>query len=431
MVTRTTFFYSFFAALVMVITVPATAAISYNLEQAHAVSGDTVRINAVVFNDTDTAMDWIPPEQLVLQWRDGSGRSTRSLAYLEAAPGQRNVPVNTFVRVSWSAVVPGGLTGLQAVNIEGEPTLLALDTSHTPGGRIVGSVAAGPVVDAGAAPTPLESDPALPETLVTAAGASPEAGPPVTNEARRTAPPLSPFDRFRNAISPYEPIYLVMGNKDGRNARYQVSFKYRLFSPVDPADTSFINHLYLGYTQTAVWDLHGDSYPFVDTSYKPGIFWRKDALFQNDNKQWFLGMAAGVQHESNGKGGDDSRSLNYAYLQPELNYRFNGGSTLTFAPRIKSYFHVSENNDYHRYAGNVDWQLRWAQDDGVVLTGLYRQGSKDRRMTQIDAAWPLRRTPLNMNGYLHLQYFNGYGETLLGYNHRSGPHFRIGLSLIP
>ena len=52
-------------------------------------------------------------------------------------------------------------------------------------------------------------------------------------------------------------------------------------------------------------------------------------------------------------------------------------------------------------------------------------------MTQIDAAWPLQRTPLNMNGYLHLQYFNGYGETLLGYNHRSGPHFRIGLSLIP
>lgn len=419
------------ASLVLTCCAPALAAISYNLEQAHATPGETVRINAVVFNDTDSTMDWIPPTQLVLQWRDNSGRSTRSLAYLESAPGQRNVPVNTFVRVAWTAVVPSGLSGLQAINIEGEPVLLALDTSAVPGGRIVGTVAAGPVVDAGAAPDIHQSDPPLPDRVAVAAGASPDGGPAVTNDVAHAAPPESAFDKFRNAVSPYEPIYLVMGNKDGRNARYQVSFKYRLFSPSEPGNTSFKNHLYLGYTQTGLWDLHGDSYPFVDTSFKPSLFWRKDAILQSQDKHWFLGMAAGIEHESNGKGGDDSRSLNYVYLQPELNYRFSGGSTLTFGPRIKGYFDESENSDYRRYAGYVDWKIRWAQDKGLMLTGLYRHGSKNYNMTQIDAAWPLRRTPLNMNGYLHLQYFNGYGETMLGYDQRSGPHFRIGLSLIP
>lgn len=36
-----------------------------------------------------------------------------------------------------------------------------------------------------------------------------------------------------------------------------------------------------------------------------------------------------------------------------------------------------------------------------------------------------------MNGYLHLQYFNGYGETLLGYNRREDSQFRVGLSIVP
>ena len=48
------------ASLLLTCCTPALAAISYNLEQAHATPGETVRINAVVFNDTDSTMDWIP-----------------------------------------------------------------------------------------------------------------------------------------------------------------------------------------------------------------------------------------------------------------------------------------------------------------------------------------------------------------------------------
>src|SRR3546814_12199377 len=48
----------------------ASAGITYTLKQSHAVPGETVNIQAVLFNDTDTAMTWTSPKTLVLQWRN-------------------------------------------------------------------------------------------------------------------------------------------------------------------------------------------------------------------------------------------------------------------------------------------------------------------------------------------------------------------------
>src|SRR5690554_84875 len=120
----------------------ASAGITYRLEQTHAVAGETVNVTAVIFNDTDTVMDWTAPKNLVLQWRDHSGHSVRSLAYLQGNQSPLNIPVNNFVKVSWSAVVPTGVNGLQAVNIEGQPTLLALDASPLERSLIAGTPAA-------------------------------------------------------------------------------------------------------------------------------------------------------------------------------------------------------------------------------------------------------------------------------------------------
>lgn len=414
----------------MTLNAVANAGITYKLEQSRAAPGETVHVTGVLFNDTDTALSWTTPKSLVLQWRKHDGTTVRSLAYLESQDGPVNVPVNNFIKLSWAAIVPTAVQGLHAVNIEGESTLLALDASPLSSSLIAGMPATGPVIDAGAANGDELDDPPLPANVVAATGASLTQGPPVESNAALTTPP-SAFENFRSAISPYEPIYFDVGNEGGRNARYQVSFKYRLFTPKDPANPEFSDNIYLGYTQTALWDLHSESHPFIDTSFKPSLFWRKDALWQAPQKDWFIGLASGVEHESNGKSGDDSRSLNFGYIQPEFNYRFDGGSTLTFAPKFKSYFAMRNNADYSDYAGYVDWKLRWAQDNGLVLNGMYRQGQKSRNTTQIEAAWPLRRTPLNMNGYLHLQYFKGYGETILGYRERSDSQVRIGISLIP
>lgn len=418
-------------SLTAVLSNVAMAGVSYQLEQPRASAGDTVNIKGILFNDADTAITWRAPPQLTLQWRNERNEVIRSLAYLEGSDSDVTVPVNNFVKFSWRAVVPNGVQGLQAVNIEGEPTLLALDTSPAGPRSITGTPANVPVIDAGAGTGYDGGDPALPPNVAASVGA-PDSGPAVAMASTAPDNHHAPFDTFRSAISAYEPIYFDVGNRGGRNARYQVSFKYRPFTPKDPTNPDFVDNIYLGYTQTALWDLHSDSHPFIDTSFKPSIFWRKDALWQSPGKQWFAGLATGYEHESNGKAGEDSRAVNFAYVQPELNYRFDGGSTLTFAPRVKAYFKMDEDNkDYRDYAGNVDWKLRFAQDNGLVLTGLYRHGRAGHNATTLEAAWPLRRTFLNMNGYFHVQYFKGYGETILGYNQKSDGQLRIGLALVP
>lgn len=412
------------AALALGLAGTATAGVSYRLDRPSAAPGDTVTIEAVYFNEGNARATWEAPPELVLQWRGQDGQIVRSLAKLQGGKASYSVPVNNFARMAWSAEVPASARGLQAISIEGQPAMMALDATGRDSGTLASTPAPVPVVD------PRTGQP-VPPAVVTEAGASPEGGP-APDTVAVSSYQQSAFDHFRSAISEYKPVYFDIGTRGQTTARFQISAKYRLFSPSGNRPATWGENFYLGYTQTSLWDLQGDSMPFIDTTFNPSLFWLSDNMWQSESQSWRLGLNTGVEHNSNGKAGDDSRSVNDAYIQPQFNYRFDGGSTLTFAPKVKAYFGVaSENSDYADYAGRVDWNLRWAQDNGAVVSAMYRQGDQRRRTTQLDFAWPLQRTWLNMNGYLHLQYFNGYGETLLGYNQRNESQFRIGLSLVP
>lgn len=411
------------ATLALGIAGSASAGVSYRLDRPSAAPGETVTLEAVYFNEDSARVDWQPPPELVLQWRSPDGQIVRSLAKLNGSRDNYSVPVNSFARMSWSAVVPSTAHGLQAVSIEGQPSMMALDATGRDSGTLASTPAQGPVVDA-------RSGQPVPAAAVAAAGASAESGPSPESSVTQTVEQTE-FERFRSAFSAYKPVYFSVGTRGLTTARFQISAKYRLLSPRGGPDT-WHDDFYLGYTQTSLWDLESESKPFIDTTFNPSVFWFSDDIWKSDSQNMRFGMNTGVEHNSNGKDGEDSRSLNDGYIEPRFHYRFDGGSTLTFAPKVKAYFAVAqENSDYSDYAGHVDWQLRWAQDNGAVVSALYRQGDQKRRTTQLDFAWPLRRTFLNWNGYLHLQYFNGYGETLLGYNQRNESQFRIGLSLIP
>lgn len=232
-------------------------------------------------------------------------------------------------------------------------------------------------------------------------------------------------------LSANEPTYFVMGSdsRNGADARFQLSFKYRLFDPDSSlADFSPVfSNLYFTYTQTSLWDIGDDSSPFRDTSYRPGLYYG----WAGSGKDWLPNdWRVGLEHESNGQSGVDSRSINIAYLRPIWHVDLDNGKRLSFLPKIYHYIDKSDNADIQRYRGYADWVLRYGREDGLVVSGMYRQGTAGYASGQLDMTYPLSTRIFARTGtFVHLQLFSGYGETLLDYNKDRDTQLRVGFSI--
>ena len=120
------------------------------------------------------------------------------------------------------------------------------------------------------------------------------------------------FPANEPALSVNEPMYFVIGSRT--TARFQFSFKYRLFDPDSlPVEWfSPLSGLHFGYTQTSLWSLGEDSAPFHDTSYRPSLFWQSASLGKGGLTPDLL--RGGYEHESNGKDGTSSRSIDTLFV---------------------------------------------------------------------------------------------------------------------
>lgn len=230
------------------------------------------------------------------------------------------------------------------------------------------------------------------------------------------------------ALSVNEPIYFLFGEHG--DARFQLSLNYRLFAPEGPVVrlAPFLKGLYFGYTQNSFWDLGGDSKPFLDTSYRPSLFWQG----KMEGRAWLpQTWKAGYEHESNGKEEEESRSIDTLFFEPKWQKEFTDGYVLSFNPRIRAYLDKDENPDIHRYRGYVNWAMQYGKDDSWKFTANYLQGTAGYASAQIDASYPLGTEVFsNIGSFIHFQYFTGYGETLLNYDSRKSDQFRIGISIV-
>lgn len=255
-----------------------------------------------------------------------------------------------------------------------------------------------------------------------------EPGPtPALAAATPGGAPLPPEEP---ALSANEPMYFVVGSRSGANARFQLSFKYRLFDPASALVQSapFLRNLHFGYTQSSVWDLGADSKPFRDTSYRPTLFWQ-DRLDGGGLNPVFLRY--GYEHESNGKDGANSRSIDTLFVMPAWRKEFEDGTALAFAPKLYGYLDREENTDIGRYRGHVDWNFRVGKEKGWLLMSQIRRGSAGHASGQFDLSYPLR-DPIfaRTGGFLHFQLFTGYGESLLDYKQKRSAQLRVGFSIV-
>lgn len=235
------------------------------------------------------------------------------------------------------------------------------------------------------------------------------------------------------ALFVYEPMYLLMGGDDGLNAKFQISFSYRLFDNRGrlARRLPWIDDLYLSYSQTSLWDLNELSKPFKDSSYRPRLSFANYDLARFLNGRLRVGVEAGVGHESNGKEGDDSRSFNMLYMRPAFTLGDVEGLRFHFAPLIHNYIADDENPDLKDYRGYVDWQFGFGSKGGLDFWATARKGERGKYGSlELNASYPLSKlSGGDLTGWLMLQYFGGYGESLLDYREKLDAQLRLGIAV--
>lgn len=265
--------------------------------------------------------------------------------------------------------------------------------------------------------------------------AAPAAAQEILDEgAVETPGPIDPIQRFASRFGLNEPLFFAVGWRKEGDARFQISFKYRFYS-VEPGKKahSWLANTYFGYTQTSIWDIEDDSLPFRDTSYRPSFFYLQDRLPRYSTETRHFGIQFGIEHESNGQGEDDSRSLNIAFFRPT--WRFGELTDYHFTISPKFYVYVdslSDNPDLDEYRGYVDFVAAWGKHDSWKAQVMLRKGTRAKSGSiQADVSYPLDRLiSRNVGAFVLLQYFNGWGESLIDYNVKRPSQVRLGLMLV-
>ena len=218
-------------------------------------------------------------------------------------------------------------------------------------------------------------------------------------------------------------------NPDYRNieAKLQISLRAKVAEDflLPGAD------LWFAYTQRSLWQIwdHQDSAPFRSSDYQP------EAIYVIPIPErigqlpfgWNLRMLQlGLAHQSNGQSDPLSRSWNRIYAGMGLEH-----GELAVNLRVNSRLPEADsdqNPDLANYIGRGEIALNWFPGLSTLgLTWRTNFTTLSRGSLQADLTHPVfAGKPNGLRWYA--QFFTGYGETLLDYNHRQ-TRFGLGLSL--
>ena len=210
---------------------------------------------------------------------------------------------------------------------------------------------------------------------------------------------------------------------DSLEAKFQLSFKTKIVENLfgDNGD------IWGAYTQSSRWQVYNseDSRPFRETNYEPEVM----LVFRNNYSMLgWNGRMTGISltHQSNGRSDPLSRSWNRAILSVGLD-RENWALTLRPWYRFKEDAHTDNNADIEDYVGRGDATLTYSKNGhefSVMGRHSLRGGDQSHGALQLDWGFPINR---QLRG--HMQVFDGYGESLIDYNHKA-TYVGLGISLL-
>jgi phospholipase A1/A2 len=229
------------------------------------------------------------------------------------------------------------------------------------------------------------------------------------------------FMPFSYAEKPNEQPFRQAGGEmadqhlDNAEIKFQLSLKVSLLQSL----LSDNDQLYIGFTTLSFWQAYNSllSEPFRETNYESEFFYVTPLPWQLFNSDATL-LSLGFTHQSNGRAAPLSRSWNRLYA----NLIWEQGN---FVFSLKPWWRIPEsakvdplaargddNPDIGKYMGNFEFNSAYRRDDhefSVLLRNNFR--TENRGAVQLEWTFPLYA---RLRGYV--EYFNGYGESLIDYN---------------
>lgn len=216
-----------------------------------------------------------------------------------------------------------------------------------------------------------------------------------------------------------------------KEAKLQLSLKV----PLTHRDILFDNDgLYFGFTLKSLWQVynHKLSAPFRETNYRPEVFYQAPISSEYLGGTWFTRV--GFEHESNGQSQLFSRSWNRIYLglgfqkdnwalyiQPWYRLpedeKFDDMDPLTPPPPKGD-----DNPDIEDYLGNYEviGMIDWGRY--ILTTNLKYNFDTGHGSAETGLSFPMWG---RLRGFV--QFYEGYGESLIDYDHRVQ---RIGVGIL-
>lgn len=195
-------------------------------------------------------------------------------------------------------------------------------------------------------------------------------------------------------------------SRTNSDVKFQISIAQRLTKSTLPWHT----FLFLMYTQKTFWNVFEKSLPMRDLNFNPGIGISKPFF----NKDRYVGkLTLLLEHESNGRDGKQSRSWN--------RISFSGSALIDEWLMVHAKFWIpiidgQNNRDILKYSGVFQSGVTVSTPDkkfNFGLTLVKRGNWKLDFNTIFEFSWLYHR---KSNQYFFVQYYNGYGESLLDYN---------------
>ncbi|MCG3677020.1 phospholipase A [Aliarcobacter butzleri] len=219
-------------------------------------------------------------------------------------------------------------------------------------------------------------------------------------------------------IYPYKKNYLLpatytfnnIENRENIETTFQVSFEKPIYNNLFGFDET----ISAAYTQKSFWQVAKNSAPFRESNYEPEIF----VQIPYDKESSLKAYKISAMHSSNGKDGEESRSLNRLYLEGYFQF-----SDIFVIPRV--WYRIPEskdkddNPDFEDYYGYGDLTLLYAYKQHtfeLLLRDNLKFNENNKGAVEFTWTFPLPEFLHAKNVYGMFQYFYGYGNSLIDYD---------------